>query len=451
VSTTLRATHVATTTGPAVGRVRGVVVDGVRVGVGSWRGLPCATVAARFAPAGPPPRWTEPRDATVSAPPWPQAGAGSPGAVVGEECGVLTLDVAAPTEPTASTTLPVLVFVHGGAFVGGGPSDYDGAWLAARLPAVVVTVSYRLGALGFTTRSGPTPALTDLVAALEWVGDHAAAFGGDPGRVTVAGQSAGAAMVSSLLTTRAARGRFRAGVVLSGSGWVRSPEQAADVEAALAAELDGEPATVPAAELVRAGAAVAARTTPGDPVGVPFLPVVDGTVLPVAPLDAIRAGALADVPLWVQTCRDEMALFLPDADPAEQARLTAGWWERGLLDLASAQAAGGGTVWTSRVDHAPALAPFDRLGPTHGADNACLWAHPPRFPERPLLGRAGGDMAAADVAVTAALHDALARLVHGEPLPWAAGAAFPGTVFGGRDRSCRSPADRSDRGRPSPS
>lgn len=432
MSTSLTATTVVTTAGPATGRTRGVVVDGpvaeeqVVTEVVSWRGLPYAAVPARFAPAGPPPAWTTPRDAGTSGPPWPQIAPG--GGVIGDEAGLLTLDVVAPAAGHA--TLPVLVFVHGGAFVGGGAADHDGARLAARLPAVVVTVSYRLGALGFTTRGGPTPALTDLVAALAWVGANAAAFGGDPARVTLAGQSAGAAMVSSLVTTPAARGRFRAAVVLSGSGWVRTPEQAAAVEAALAAELDADPTTVPAAELVRAGAALAARGTPGDPEGPPFLPVVDGAVLPVAPLDAVRAGALADVALWVQTCRDEMALFLPDADPAEQARLTAEWWERGLHDLADAQVTGGGTVWTSRFDHTPALAPFDRLGPTHGADNACLWAHPPRFPERALLGRAGAPMSDADRAVTAALHDALQRIVHGRPLPWAPGPSFPGTVLG---------------------
>lgn len=77
-----------------------------------------------------------------------------------------------------------------------------------------------------------------------------------------------------------------------------------------------------------------------------------------------------------------------------------------MRDLAAAHP---GPTWTARFDHAPAVPPFDALGPTHGADNACLWTHPPRFVERPLLGRPGAAMSAADRAVTEELHDAFAR------------------------------------------
>ena len=96
-----------------------------------------------------------------------------------------------------------------------------------------------------------------------------------------------------------------------------------------------------------------------------------------------------------------------------QALLTDEMWVRPAVELAEAQAAAGGRAWLSRFDHAPGLPPYDALGPTHGADNACLWAAPPRFVERPLLARPGGPMSAADLAVTAALHASVLAVVGG--------------------------------------
>jgi uncharacterized protein YggT (Ycf19 family) len=99
-----------------------------------------------------------------------------------------------------------------------------------------------------------------------------------------------------------------------------------------------------------------------------------------------------------------------------QALLTDAMWVRPVVELAEGQSAAGGRAWLSRWDHEPGLAPFDVLGPTHGADNDCLWAHPPRFVERPLLARPGAEMTAADQAVTAALHAAVLGMVRtGEP------------------------------------
>jgi para-nitrobenzyl esterase len=92
-------------------------------------------------------------------------------------------------------------------------------------------------------------------------------------------------------------------------------------------------------------------------------------------------------------------------------------WVRPVVELAEAQSAAGGRAWVSRFDHAPALAPFDVLGPTHGADNACLWAHPPRFVERPLLGRPGAAMSEEDLTVTAALLDSVLAVVRGGTPP----------------------------------
>jgi para-nitrobenzyl esterase len=100
----------------------------------------------------------------------------------------------------------------------------------------------------------------------------------------------------------------------------------------------------------------------------------------------------------------------PDED-AVQAVLTDEMWVRPVVELAEAQAAAGGRVWLSRWDHSPSLPPYDVLGPTHGADNACLWARPPRFLERPLLGRPGAEMTPADQEVTRALQDAVLGMV----------------------------------------
>ena len=444
---------VATSTGPVAGRL----ADGVR----SWRGVPYAT-AERFGPAGPVPARSEPFDATGPGPVGVQY---TPtGALVGtEDC--LTLDVYAPAD--AGRPLPVLFWVHGGAFQTGAAADYDGSVLAAEGPAVVVAVSYRLGPFGFLQLGTaddpePSPAVTDLLAALDWVRDEVAAFGGDPGRVTLVGQSAGASLVCALLATEAGR-RARAAVALSVGGPVLEPADTVDVAARVLAGL-GLARTdrtglrsVPAGAVMTAAAAVARTATRQRLGGVVFGPVLDGAVLPAQPADVVASGALRRTGLWLGSCRDEMTMFLtrgaddatavardrvggaafdrllavytataaPGEDPL-QALLTDEMWVRPVWDLAAAQAAAGGRAWVSRWDHVPGLPPYDVLGPTHGADNACLWAHPPRFLERPLLGRPGGPMGPADLAVTATLQAAVLGMVRdGEPAAGALGEWGP--------------------------
>jgi len=157
----------------------------------------------------------------------------------------------------------------------------------------------------------------------------------------------------------------------------------------------------------------------------------------------------AETALWFGSCRDEMAGFLAGGTEvptaAAQARLgevafdrlfevyrrTAGagedplqalltdeMWVRPVENLAEAHARAGGRAWLSRFDATPSLPPFDVLGPSHGADNACLWARPPRFVERPLLRRPGGDMTPADLAVTEALQAAVLSTVTGGTPGW---------------------------------
>jgi para-nitrobenzyl esterase len=373
------------------------------------------------------------------------------GGLVGvEDC--LTLDVYAPDG--ADGPLPVLFWVHGGAFQTGAAADYDGSHLAARGPAVVVAVSYRLGPFGFlqlgtADDTEPSPAVTDLLAALAWVRRDVGAFGGDPDRLTLVGQSAGASLVCALLATEARRDA-RAAIAFSVGGPVLEPAESVEVAARVLAglglartDLAGLRA-LPAEVVADAAAAVARSSRRQRLGGVVFGPVLDGHVVPSRPIDVLRSGALRDTALWFGSCRDEMTMFLQggadDAvavarartgdgafdrlratytatarsgeDPV-QALLTDEMWVQPVREMAEAHAAAGGRAWVSRFDHAPALPPYDVLGPTHGADNACLWAQPPRFVARPLLGRPGGPMTDADRAVTAALLDSVLEVVRG--------------------------------------
>jgi para-nitrobenzyl esterase len=159
------------------------------------------------------------------------------GLVGGEEC--LTLDVYVPEH--ADGPLPVLFWVHGGAFRTGAAADYDGSLLAAQGPVVVVAVSYRPGPFGFLQLGTaedpePSPAMTDLPAALDRVRREIGAFGGDPDRLTPVGQSAGAGLVCALPATPAGPSA-RAAVALSVGGPALEAAESVDVTAHLLAEL----------------------------------------------------------------------------------------------------------------------------------------------------------------------------------------------------------------------
>ena len=216
--------------------------------------------------------------------------------------------------------LPVMVWIYGGAYRSGASSllGYDGTPLA-RQNVVVVTFNHRIGVEGYAYLPGvpANRALLDQVAALRWVRENIAAFGGDPDLVTVFGESAGAGAIASLLVMPAAAGLFRRAIAQSVPGTFFSPALAAEVTAAIA-EQAGLPATTEAfaaadpARLVAASDAV----RPGDHpwgaaahTGVPFSPVVDGEVLPAAPWQAVAAGAARDVDLITGHNRDEFRLF----------------------------------------------------------------------------------------------------------------------------------------------
>ncbi|MFE5629440.1 carboxylesterase/lipase family protein [Streptomyces sp. NPDC056543] len=311
-------------------RAAGGVLRGRRgAGVAVFLGVPFAEPpvgALRFAAPRPARAWSGVREALSYGPPPPQSGVFGMDALAGDAQGDdwLTVNVWSP-EPTPGAGLPVMVWIQGGAYVFGmsGLPEYDGGRLARDGDVVVVTFNYRVGMEGFGQIEGAPPnrGLLDQVAALEWVRDNIRAFGGDPGRVTVFGQSAGGGSVAALLAMDRAAGLFRRAVAQSAQGTFFSPELAADIAAVNAAELGLRPTAtdlsgVPPHRLPAASDALAAtmdRRTErwGRPAyrTIPFSPVVDGDILPVTPWQALSGGAALDVELLVGHTRDEQRLF----------------------------------------------------------------------------------------------------------------------------------------------
>jgi para-nitrobenzyl esterase len=305
------------------GMLQGTADGGVTV----FRGVPYAKPPLgplRFRPPEKPEPWSGVRDATRFGPVAPQAK--SPiGDLLGvtvdgadEDC--LTLNVWTPAADGGRR--PVMLWLHGGAFVIGAGSQalYNGATLARRGDVVVVTINYRLGLLGFlrgkevcgdALDSTGNEAILDQVAALEWVHDEIAAFGGDPENVTVFGESAGSISVGALLVMPRARGLFHRAIMQSGSlDLFTTPEKAAGVARAILADLGLSPdeagrlRELPVDELL----AAQNRATPRS-AGVAYAPVADGDLIPDAPFDAITAGAAAGVPLLIGSNLDELKLY----------------------------------------------------------------------------------------------------------------------------------------------
>ncbi|GAB2919043.1 carboxylesterase/lipase family protein [Rhodococcus aerolatus] len=326
------------------GEVRGARRGGLR----TWRGIPYAAPPVgplRFRAPQPPVPWSGVRDAVHHGPVPPQQrqlatlGAGR-FTRMSEDC--LTLGVTAPDDDGPAR--PVVVWVYGGANTIGASSasSYDGAGLVRAADVVHVSFNYRIGALGyldFTAFSGEHATfesnlgLRDQVAALAWVRDNVAAFGGDPERVTVFGESAGGTAVTTLLATPSARGLFSGAIAESPApGAVFSAERAAGwgrtfVELLGADVADGELAlaTAPTDVLVRTATRFFTQGPRVDEGTTSFSPVVDGDLLPAHPVDAARAGGTHPVPLVIGTNDREGAFFprVMDILPTSEERIRA--------------------------------------------------------------------------------------------------------------------------------
>jgi para-nitrobenzyl esterase len=245
-----------------------------------------------------------------------------PGMGVGEtdEDACLTLNVWTPDTPGPH---PVLVWFHGGSFVigGSGQAIYDGALLADEQSVVVVTANYRLGAFGFLDARNiggvANCGVRDAIAALQWVHDNIAQFGGDRERVVTFGESGGGGLILHALASPAIEGLLAGAIVQSGATFATLDEQRAGVvfDALVAEAGTGDLRALSADDLVAAQSR-AMSSLLGTIGMMPFHPVVDGELIMQPP----PAGLAVDVPLVVGTTADEMALFVDGAD-IERERL----------------------------------------------------------------------------------------------------------------------------------
>jgi para-nitrobenzyl esterase len=314
------------------GRVEGSYHDGLYV----FKGIPYAAPPVgerRWLPPRPVAPWRGVRPAKgfgMIAPQNPPPGGGDLMSFQGdypqdEDC--LYLNIWSPGLDEARR--PVMVWIHGGAFSAGSGSEpvYWGSHLARRGGAVIVTINYRLGGLGFLNLNevtrGRIPAtgnegLLDQIAALGWVRDNIAAFGGDPGNVTIFGESAGGMSIGCLMAMPAARGLFHKAILESGVGStaVSLGEAVKVAESFLGVlGLSGRDAKALRAltvdEILAADAGLRANAAVSMEVMrlMVLVPVIDGKVIPVVPLEAIRQGSAKDIPVIIGTNLDEWKLF----------------------------------------------------------------------------------------------------------------------------------------------
>jgi para-nitrobenzyl esterase len=313
------------------GKVEGEAYRGVLV----FRGIPYAAPPVgklRFRAPQPAAAWQGTLDATRSRASAPQASPvlpilgrliGGGGAGQSEDC--LYLNVWTPAADGGRR--PVMVWIHGGAFVMGSGSTalYSGRRLAQRGDVVVVTLNYRLGALGALNlaalrggdpAAGSNQGIRDQIAALEWVRDNIEAFGGDPGNVTIFGESAGGMSVGTLLGTPRARGLFHRAIAQSGAAHnVSTRAQAAQIAELFLAELGIRPddehalASVSLGDVLRAQSSVAVLRAMRQGL-LAWQPSEDGDLLPRTALETIAAGEGSAVPLLVGTNLEEWNLFM---------------------------------------------------------------------------------------------------------------------------------------------
>jgi para-nitrobenzyl esterase len=317
--------HVVETT---YGPVRGTDDGRTR----AWKGIRYAAPPLgnlRFRAPEPPERWTEVANATSFGPACPQPALPNIpldlGAPQSEDCLRLNIWASSDTEPGDGK--PVMVWLHGGAYILGSSSQplYDGRRLASSGDVVVVTVNYRLGALGFLDLSSFNTSrrrfdsnigLRDVLAALGWVRDNIAVFGGDPQKVTLFGESAGAGIVTTLLATPAAEGLF-AGAIAQSSPATSVYDRGRGRRVAVAvldrlriAQSDVERLLdAPIAAILAASQEVFDEVPVRNPGTLAFVPIVDGDLLNDYPVRLAQEGRSHPVPLIIGTNKHEAALF----------------------------------------------------------------------------------------------------------------------------------------------
>jgi para-nitrobenzyl esterase len=306
----------------SVGLMRGLVAPDYRL----FQGIPYAAPPVgplRWQPPQPPARWSGMLDASKPSPQCMQDAGHDPhtGKPTSEDC--LTLNVWTPALGQNSGKRPVMVWIHGGGFINGSGDIYYSRWLAAEGHIVVVTINYRLGALGFLAHpSLGSPAdigafgdygLADQQAALRWVRDHIADFGGDPAKVTIAGESAGGMSVCDHLVAPSSAGLFRAAIIQSAPCQAQADLATAQRVSTHYADSVGCPDPATAAVCLRALPATA-LTGPlwyshiGDADALSG-PVVGTATLPVGPVAAFAANRAAHVPVLIGTNHDEFTMF----------------------------------------------------------------------------------------------------------------------------------------------
>ncbi|BDT93889.1 carboxylic ester hydrolase [Nocardia sputorum] len=392
----------------ASGRWRGEA----RAGVAVFRGIPYAR-AERFGA----PEQVEPPDGVYDATRRYAIAPQLPGRLEGvmgraealpqsEDCLAVTVTAPAGAEPRSC---PVLIWLHGGAYLAGSGqwNLYDADRLVRETGIVVVSVSYRLGVLGYLRAPGVSAGnrgVDDQIAALRWVREHIAEFGGDPERVTLAGQSAGAQSVVALLGMTAARSLFAQAIVQSapfGVGF-RSHRQAERVGAMFLAELGADPRTAPVAELLAAQARTARRIA--GPAALnpapPFSPVADAGALPAEPAwrQVLRDRAIG-LPVLLGCAAEEARAFYGGPHPifgrlrrlpvtgarldvAVQRLIGRRAFEDGLFRFADELADAGARVYCYRVGQ---LHPANPYGACHCIDLPLLFADGETWQAAPML------------------------------------------------------------------
>jgi para-nitrobenzyl esterase len=320
------------------GQVRGVVQDKVH----AFKGVPYGASTAgggRFMPPAKPQPWNGARDALTLGPRAPQIFGGEPAEVaatdpreaLGEDC--LCLNIWTPS-PWDGRRRPVMVWLHGGGFSSGsgGYSMYDGKELARKHDAVAISVNHRLNVFGFLYLAeiggakyadASNVGMLDIVAALEWVRDNVAAFGGDPGNVTIFGQSGGAGKVSTLMAMPSAKGLFHRAIAQSGSNLRGISRSDANKTAetvlsklGLTTSQVDELQSVPMDRLL----SVMRGPGPGAPGALTLGPVVDGRTLPASPFEPSAPALSEDIPLLTGTTATEVTFFAnTQLDPIDDA------------------------------------------------------------------------------------------------------------------------------------